>query len=65
MGRAFCTRCGTKAEADTPEEAISLLDHAVGRTRGITCGGSQAKVETEGFSKPEKKESPKIQKKSA
>lgn len=68
MGRAFCLRCGTTAEADTPEQAISLLDHAVGKTRGITCGGMQAKVETEGFSKskPEKKvDSPKQEKKSA
>ena len=68
MGKAFCLRCGTTAEADTPEQAISLLDHAVGKTRGITCGGEQAKVETEGFSKSksEKKvESPKQEKKSA
>ena len=68
MGKAFCLRCGTKAEADTPEQAISLLDHAVGKSRGIKCGGNRAQVETEGFSKskPEKKvEPPKIVKKSA
>jgi len=68
LGKAFCLRCGTSAEADTPEQAILLLDHAVGRSGGIKCGGDRAKVETEGFSKskPEKKaEQPKTEKKSA
>jgi len=51
LGKAFCLRCGTSAKADTPEQAIALLDHAVGRSRGIKCGGDRAKVETEGFSK--------------
>jgi len=68
LGKAFCLRCGTTAEANTPEQAISLLDHAVGKSRGIKCGGNRAQVETTGFGKEkaEKKvESPKVQKKSA
>ncbi len=51
MGIARCLKCGSKAESDNEEEAISLLNHAIGKTRGIRCGGKLAKVRTEGFNK--------------
>jgi len=62
LGIAHCLRCGATAEAETTEEAISKLDHAVGRTRGINCGSNLCKLETTGFTKekPAKKpETPK------
>lgn len=58
MGKAFCLTCGSKSKADTKDEAISLLNHAVGKTRGIRCGGPLAKIQTEGFSKSDKKTEP-------
>jgi len=62
LGIAHCLRCGATSEAETSDEAISKLDHAVGRTRGINCGRNLCRLETMGFTKekPAKKpETPK------
>lgn len=39
-GLLLCERCGTKAEADSYEEAASKLDHTIGQVISKPCGGS-------------------------
>ena len=52
MGTAFCRTCKAKSTSEDKDTAISLLNHAVGRSRGIDCGGNLARVETTGFATP-------------
>ncbi len=52
MGTAFCRTCGAKSTSEDKDTAISLLNHAVGRSKGINCGGNLARVETTGFATP-------------
>jgi len=39
MGKLKCQRCTATAEADTFEEADSLIDHAYGRIISRPCAG--------------------------
>ena len=44
MITAKCQRCEATAESDTFKNARQLIDHAVGRSRGIPCGDSYGAV---------------------
>ena len=41
MGTLECQRCTATAEADTFEEADSLIDHAYGRIISRDCAGDE------------------------
>lgn len=45
MGSLICLRCKARVDASTKEEAEKVIDHAVGLTRGIKCGGNLARLE--------------------
>ena len=45
MVTAKCFRCYGSATGDTFEEASSLIDHAVGLSRGIPCGDNYNAVQ--------------------
>lgn len=44
MTKAKCYKCGGSAIADTFEKARTLINHAVGLSRGTKCGDSYNKV---------------------
>ena len=52
MTQAKCMRCGASAKADTYEQAQKLINHAVGRSRGIKCGNNYNMVVEINNSKP-------------
>ena len=49
MGKAICNNCGARAEGNTEQEAITKLNHAVGRSRNIRCGVNSDNIVTTGF----------------
>lgn len=44
MGLLKCRYCGATAQADTIEEADSLIDHAVGMAHGNPCPGEKSNL---------------------
>lgn len=53
LATAKCDRCGGSATGSTFDDAKSLIDHAVGLSRGIPCGDNyNAVIEIKDTSSP-------------
>ena len=44
MGTVKCERCGGHAEASSIEDGAPLIDHAIGLSKGIRCGGDYVQL---------------------
>ena len=61
MGTVKCERCGGHTEANTIEEAVKKIDHAVGLSKGKPCDEARAQLVMVGEPQAPKQQ-PKVEK---